>query len=120
MNPELCDECERPVGVLGNTIQRPNPRQLNEYKQTSLRIQSDNSNRHPPIHSSIEILYDLVVGIGLGQILLQESQVLISRLASFGTGSGLGSGGRSERRFLSIKLGQLGGEVGRECGSFGG
>lgn len=58
--------------------------------------------------------HNLVVGIGLWQVLLQEGQVSIGRLGTFlgGVGgSGLG-GGLGERWLLSVKLGQFRGEVG--------
>jgi hypothetical protein len=74
----------------------------------------------PSIHSFIE-LYDLVVGIGLGQILLQESQVLVSGLGSVGGRCGLlGGSGASEGWLLGVELGQLGSEVGWESRSLGG
>lgn len=64
----------------------------------------------------------LVVGVGLGQVLLQERQVLVGRL-SRGLGAGgssLGRGWGGERRLLGVELGQLRGEVGREGRGLGG
>jgi hypothetical protein len=56
-------------------------------------------------------MYDLVVGIGLGQVLLQEGQVLVGRLSSLG-GGGLGGGGRcGERGLLRVEFRELGSEV---------
>lgn len=65
-------------------------------------------------------MYDLVVGIGLGQILLQESQVLVGRLSSFGGSGSLGLGGRcGERGLLGIEFRELGSEVRWEGGGLG-
>lgn len=53
-----------------------------------------------------------MVGIGLGQVLLQESEVLVGRLASGLGGSGsLGGGRLGERGLLSVEFGQFGSEV---------
>ena len=49
-----------------------------------------------PSNQFIHGLYDLVVGIGLWQILLQESQVLVRRLGSIGSRALLGSSWGSE------------------------
>lgn len=57
-----------------------------------------------------------MVGIGLWQVLLQESQISIGRLVAFlGSvgGSGLG-GSLGERWLLGVKFGQFRGEVGGE------
>jgi hypothetical protein len=74
---------------------------------------------YPLIHSFIR-LYDLVVGVGLGQVLLQEGQVLVSGLGAVGGRGSLGGGGGSERGLLGVELGELGSEVGRESRSLRG
>jgi hypothetical protein len=59
--------------------------------------------------------YDLVVGVGLGQVLLQEGQILVGRLSSFSGSSGLGGlGGCGERGLLSVEFRELGSEIRRE------
>ena len=65
----------------------------------------------------------LVVGVGLGQVLLQESEVLLgSGVTLTGIGRDVlgGSGGRGKSGLGSVELGELGGEVGRKRGSLGG
>jgi hypothetical protein len=66
----------------------------------------------------------LVVGIGLGQILLQESQVLLSTGRALtgvsGDVLGSGSGGGSESGLSSVEFGELGGEVGGQGRGLGG
>jgi hypothetical protein len=53
-----------------------------------------------------------VVGIGLGQILLQESQVLVGALPTLGR-LPLGRGrGCSQSRLDGVEFGELGSEIG--------
>lgn len=64
----------------------------------------------------------LVVGIGLGQVLLQESEVLLGTGVALASVSGHvlgGSGGRSESGLGSVELGELGREVGGKGRSLG-
>jgi hypothetical protein len=65
-----------------------------------------------------------VVGVGLGQVLLQESEVLLGASVTLtGVGRDVLSGssrGRGESGLGSVELGELGREVGRKGRSLGG
>lgn len=61
----------------------------------------------------------LVVLVGLGQILLQEAQILLYALSAGLGGSSLGGSLLANDGLLSVEFGKLGGEVGGECRSLG-
>jgi hypothetical protein len=65
-----------------------------------------------------------VVGVGLGQVLFQESEVLLGASVTLtGVGRDVLSGssrGRGESGLGSVELGELGREVGRKGRSLGG
>lgn len=59
-----------------------------------------------------------MVGVNLGVVLLQESEVLLGALSSVDSG-GDGLGGRSDDGLLGVKLGELAVEIGGKRGSLG-
>lgn len=57
-----------------------------------------------------------MVGVGLGEILLKESKVLLNALTAFGRSGSLGSR-TADSGLRSVELGELGSEVGGKRGS---
>ena len=57
-----------------------------------------------------------MVSVGLGEVLLEESKVLLNALTALGRSRSLG-GSTANSGLLSVELGELGGEVGGKRGS---
>lgn len=57
-----------------------------------------------------------MVSVGLGEVLLEESKVLLNALTAFGRSNSLGSR-TANSGLLSVELGELGSEVGGKRGS---
>lgn len=57
-----------------------------------------------------------MVSVGLGEVLLEESKVLLNALTALGRSRSLG-GRTANSGLLSVELGELGGEVGGKRGS---